>query len=749
MVDSRDSPPPRVQVDDDGDKTPVGSPKFSPKSGGDLGAGGSNQMILGAPNQVIVERVVKEAGAAIVYPELTKTNYTEWALVMQVNFEAQGLWDALELDNVPRRDDRMALAALLRAVPSKMRATLAKKRTAKEAWKSIETMRQGVERVKVANAQKLLREFENIRFKEGEAVDDFAIRISGLATNIRELGESLEEVRVVKKMLRVVPSAYRQTAISIETFLDLNTLSLEELVGRLRVSEDRLEDDEPIVDKAGRLMLSEETWLAKHRHRLTPEFSGSGDRQGGQHSREKNSAQQPREKHGEHHSGGKTKGGARPDGRDTGVKLTSEGTPRRKGQCRNCGIWGHWAQDCKRPKRERRQEAHLAKADVEQPPVMMMATTAVQAVTAPRDVQLNEAKVVPVQEEDAAVWYLDTGASNHMTGQRAALVHLDDTVHGSVRFGDGSTVDICGLGSVVIEGRRQEHKVLTDVYYIPKLKSNIISLGQLEERGCRVVMDEGVLSVQDREGTMLLRAPRTANRTYVIRLNVGAPICLLSKSNDPAWLWHTRYGHLNFRALRELGLKKMAEGIPVIDRVEQICDGCLIGKQHRTPFPRATSYRAQRGLELVHADLCGQISPPTPGGKQYFLLMVDDFSRFMWIELLTTKDQALSYIKKVKASAENEIGGKLKALRTDRGGEFNSNLFTVFCNDSGIKHYTTTPYSPQQNGVVERRNQTVVEMARCMLKSKGMPARLWGEAVVTAVYVLNRAPTKSLEGKTP
>jgi transposase InsO family protein len=95
----------------------------------------------------------------------------------------------------------------------------------------------------------------------------------------------------------------------------------------------------------------------------------------------------------------------------------------------------------------------------------------------------------------------------------------------------------------------------------------------------------------------------------------------------------------------------------------------------------------------------------------------------MWLELLATKDQALYYFKKIKASAETELGEKLRAIRTDRGGEFNSQLVTIFCNETGIKHYTTTPYTPQQNGVVERRNQTVVEMARCMLKSKGVPPK--------------------------
>jgi transposase InsO family protein len=190
-----------------------------------------------------------------------------------------------------------------------------------------------------------------------------------------------------------------------------------------------------------------------------------------------------------------------------------------------------------------------------------------------------------------------------------------------------------------------------------------------------------------------------------------------------AWRWHARFGHLTFRALRELRSKCMVEGLPQIKQIEQVCDGCALGKQHRAAFPRVSNYRASAGLELVHGDLCGQISPPTPGGKEYFLLVVDDYSRFMWIELLEKKSEALMCFKKVKVAAELESGRRLKALRTDRGGEFNSGAFVVFCNEFGIRHNTTTPFTPQQNGVVERRNQTVVEMARCLLKSMKVPSK--------------------------
>lgn len=136
------------------------------------------------------------------------------------------------------------------------------------------------------------------------------------------------------------------------------------------------------------------------------------------------------------------------------------------------------------------------------------------------------------------------------------------------------------------------------------------------------------------------------------------------------------------------------------------------------------------------------------GGKSYFLLIVDDHSLYMWVELLASKDEALWYFKKIMMVAEVESGRRLKVFRTDRGGEFNSGAFVTFCSERGIKHNSTTPYSPQQTGVVERRNQTVVEMARCLLKSMRVPGKFWGEVVKVAVYLLFQSPIKSLNGKT-
>jgi len=214
----------------------------------------------GAP---AMERVVSSSGA-MELPMLTKTNYHEWSLVMQVSLEALGLWNAVEAISLVRREDQLALAAILRAVPVDFKAGLTVNKSAKETWEAVKTMRIGDARVKEANAQLFLKQFETIAFHDGESVDEFVVRICGLVGKLHALGEKVEEGRVVKKILRVLPPRYNQIACSIEMLLDLNKQSVEELVGRMRVAEDRC-GVEAAADGIERLLLTEEQWEARRR----------------------------------------------------------------------------------------------------------------------------------------------------------------------------------------------------------------------------------------------------------------------------------------------------------------------------------------------------------------------------------------------------------------------------------------------------------------------------------------------------
>lgn len=126
----------------------------------------------------------------------------------------------------------------------------------------------------------------------------------------------------------------------------------------------------------------------------------------------------------------------------------------------------------------------------------------------------------------------------------------------------------------------------------------------------------------------------------MLDLSIAQPVCLAVKGAESAWLWHMRFGHLNFPALRKLAREGWVRGLLEIDHVDQLCGASLAGKHRRAPFPQHAEYRAERPLELVHGDLCSPISSATPSGNRYFILLVDDCSRFMWVKMLATKDCA-------------------------------------------------------------------------------------------------------------
>jgi transposase InsO family protein len=166
----------------------------------------------------------------------------------------------------------------------------------------------------------------------------------------------------------------------------------------------------------------------------------------------------------------------------------------------------------------------------------------------------------------------------------------------------------------------------------------------------------------------------------------------------------------------------MVIGLSAIEE-KQGCDTCIITKQRRAPFPAKANYRADAPLDLVHGDLCGPITPATPSGRCFFLLLVDDATRYMWLTLLSAKGDAVLAIKAVKAAAELEVGRPLRVLKMDNGGEFTAKVFAEYCSNKGVQRHFSAPYTLQQNDVVEQWNQSVLGTARALLKERGMPVR--------------------------
>ena len=257
---------------------------------------------------------------------------------------------------------------------------------------------------------------------------------------------------------------------------------------------------------------------------------------------------------------------------------------------------------------------------------------------------------------------------------------------------------------------------LRNVLYTPKLKANILSLGCLDEQGCQITHGKGVLTIRDENGRLLTTIKRSSGRLNLLKLYTMEN-CLQIRE-DATWKWHQRYGHHNFDSLISLSSKNMVRGLPIMHKVNKLCHECVHSKQSRSSFPSQSSYGAEKPLELIHDDLCGPIEPETLGRSKYFLLLVDDCTRMMWTSMLRQKSDALEAFQRFQVVAESESSLKIKTLRTDHGGEFNSKTFFDFYLHSGIKRQLSAPYSPQQNGVVERRNIIILNMVRSMLKGK-------------------------------
>ncbi|KAG7572544.1 Ribonuclease H-like superfamily [Arabidopsis suecica] len=522
----------------------------------------------------------------------------------------------------------MATALLFQSIHETLVLQVGEHDTSKKVWNAIKVRHVGAERVKEARLQTLMDEFDRLKMKDSEKIDDFAGKLSEISSKSAAL--------------------FIHIIASLEQVLDLNTTGFEDIVGRLKVYEERVFEEEDSQEEQSKLMYANTV---------------------------NQSYQENRDYNGDFR------------GRGRGGRFNNRGRGRGSNYETNTG------------------------------------------------------------EED--VWYLDNGASNHMTGDKRYFNKIDESVTGKVRFGADSRIDIKGKGSISFTNMNGEPRLMNDVYYIPDLKSNIISLGQATESGCDIRMKGSHLTMHDNNGKLLVKAERSKNRLYKVRMGLRNNTRLYLTTISESSRWHARLGHVNLETIKSMIQRELGNGIPHVTFKKEVCGSCLLGKQARRVFPQATSYQETKELELIHGDLCGPITPSTSAGNRYIFVLIDDYSRYMWTILLKEKGDAFVKFKNFKQLVEQESGASIKTFRTDRGGEFVSQEFNAFCNDSGIQRHLTAPYTPQQNGVVERRNRTLMEMARSIMKHMNVPNYLWGEAIRHFTYLLNRIATRALKDKTP
>ncbi|GJY00566.1 putative ribonuclease H-like domain-containing protein [Tanacetum coccineum] len=356
--------------------------------------------------------------------------------------------------------------------------------------------------------------------------------------------------------------------------------------------------------------------------------------------------------------------------------------------------------------------------------------------------------------QDHAV--VDSGCSSHMTGNKAYLSDYEDYNGGFVAFGsDPKGGKITGKGKI-----RTANLDFDDVYFVDELKFNLFSVSQMCDKKNSVLFTDTeclILSPSFKlldENQVVLRAPRQ-NGVYSLDLkNIvpsGGITCLYANATtDESKLWHRRLGHVNFKNINKLVKGHLVRGLPSKVFVnDHTCVACKKGKQHKASCKAKLERTIRKPLELLHMDLFGPVSVESINKKKYCLVVTDDFSRFSWVFFLATKDETNEILYKFITGLENQLNHKVKIIRSDHGTEFKNHAMNEFCAKKGIKREFSVARTPQQNGVAERKNRTLIEAARTMLADSLLPIPFWAEAVNTACYVLNRVLVTKPQNKTP
>lgn len=400
-------------------------------------------------------------------------------------------------------------------------------------------------------------------------------------------------------------------------------------------------------------------------------------------------------------------------------------------KCFNCSSTQHLANACDKPKKPK-VDKNEKNVDKSAKVAFMMGYLA----------ENNEKK-----KDD---WYLDSGASSHMTPHADLIAESGEVPCKQITAANGSKVQVNGTGDCLMDINKR-HVLAKNVLHVPDLAVNLLSVFKIVSQGNTVLFDADGCTIRGKNGEVIAFCKPT-NGVYKIKVTASAgKMCMISQENENDMLmWHRRLGHMSYGNMLKMR-NGTATGVTFNNDCKKRimeCETCAVGKQTREPFERSIS-EASRILELVHSDLMGKMETQSIGRSRYAMTFIDDFSKKVFCYFLHSKDEAFETFMEFRKYVELQTDMKIKILRTDNGGEFTSNQFTKYLKRHGIQHQLTVPYTPQQNGVAERFNRTIVERTKCLLHEADLSKCYWAEAMNMAVYLINRSPSANLKNQTP
>ena len=357
-------------------------------------------------------------------------------------------------------------------------------------------------------------------------------------------------------------------------------------------------------------------------------------------------------------------------------------------------------------------------------------------------------------------WFVDSGCSNHMTFNKSALASYTPALTSSVELGNSNTVKVAGIGSkeipIMVNGIRVRC-MLKNVLDVPELGYQLLSVPTFDKSGFTTSFHSKRCFISDCS-ELLATATMTGN-LYKLDFNAPSEKALVAATTET---WHRRLAHIQLATILAMAKSDAVKGLEIknSNKSPKSCAGCLTGKAHRISIPKQSSSRSSQLLELVHSDVNGPIEVPSIGGSRYFVTFIDDFSRWTSLYTMKKKSDTINCFKAFHAYAEKHTGARLKnfnvihrsrkgaeelkTLRSDNGGKYISNEFKSYLQQHDIQHQLTVEYTPQQNGVAERMNRTLMDCVRSMLQTAKLNKKFWADAMSTSVYIRNRVVSRSL-----
>lgn len=349
-------------------------------------------------------------------------------------------------------------------------------------------------------------------------------------------------------------------------------------------------------------------------------------------------------------------------------------------------------------------------------------------------------------------WHLDSACTSHMTCNNDFFVTKEECCRTIKTAEDNRCIESQFQGDILVSSEDDNTPIkLEKVLYVPNLRGNLLSVSSIVEKGNKVYFDHDGVKIYSKDNILLCKG-KINEGLFTIKFNpreLSTNSYCFKAYENLVDLWHKRLGHINENYLQLLEKYKMVVGIDELKGKLSFCNSCLKGKIPRNEGSYTYEETTTNPLERIHVDICGPMRIETLGGRKYMMVIVDQYTRRYFVTLLFTKNEVTKELKNFIERRENETNLKVKKLRTDNGTEFINEELEDYLKNKGIKHEKTVPYSPRSNGVVERANRTILDMARSMLIEAKLPLSFWGEAVNTAAYLYNITPTKAKSTKTP